>query len=314
MKKILAIILFSSILFSCTNLQETTDGNSLKTKVNDLLPKDVIVYKEVNFTNHELKDWVKGVDHAYMQTLNQTVIDSKIDLFEANITYMPKDNFTINDDDIIANITDNSTVNALYFIEKWSFNEENYAFNKEIYSWSPVLEYFHIKDGIIDSSRIVKKLLYDLKGSFEGNEKLIAENIIYEVNFDTERENNMCLNVEKLTSLIINPIIDGKKKAYDFFDKTEKTILDIKTSLGYSVDSMEVENIETAKWEWKYTYTEEDYSTVQAFLFIENWYIDTKSFMIEKRIKSIAPVSLTTRIDADGEAYQVKKILFVVDL
>ena len=77
---------------------------------------------------------------------------------------------------------------------------------------------------------------------------------------------------------------------------------------------MEVYNQETDKYSWEIRTTEISYIDVKAFIFVEDWFIDTKTFAIKKIVKSIAPVIVTSRIDEDGDLFEVKRIAFVVNL
>jgi len=317
MKQILLFLALSLFLYSCNNtvkIQKNNSEASVNTDVNDLLPTNVIVYNEVNFNEQALPNWTLGVDSVYMQKLNEEVLQSNVQLYSSNVYYEPSSNLEMTDNDVRSNMVTNGLINSLYFIEKWSFNKAAYSFKKEIVSWSPVMEYYKEINGRVDSSKIIKKLLYDLKGESKGTEKLIASNIIYEISFDSERKTNECFNLEQFVHYIIDPVINGEIETQDFFDNSEKSILDIRKSLGYSVDSIETINSNTGESSIDVNITKENLLSVQAFIFTEDWVIDTKSFVIRKKIKSIAPVSTKIRTDENGDDYIVKKIIFKVNL
>ncbi len=316
MKKALYILVLSSILISCNNtnqIKKTTKSENQSLK-NDLLPSKVIVYKEVNFRKQSIPEWTKGVDSIYMDQLNEAVLNSDVQLYSSNIEYLPNTKEKISHEDVHNNMKADGEISALYFIDSWAFDKKTYSFTKNVESWSPVLSFLK-KNKNRNNETVLKKskmLLYDLRNNFEGDEKKIAENITYEVSFNEGTPNNKYLDIEKLAKMIVDPVLNGKKKAYDFFEKTELKPIDIKYTLGYSLDSLEEENIKTGEWEVKQVETPEDLSTIKAFIFVEDWYIDTTTFAIRKKVKSIAPVIIKTKIDSDGEAYQSKKIAFIV--
>lgn len=316
MKKLLVLLAFFSLLFSCGNHSEqhlSKDGADLL-KQNDLLPQAVIAYSEVNFKTHPFPEWVSGVDSVYMTELNGKVIDSEVELFSSNIYYEPSLKVKMTDEDIRANLVPEGEINALYFIEEWSFNKEDYAFDKKIITWSPVLEFYKRVNGTLDTSKKAKRLLYDLWGTHQGNEKKIAENITYEVDFMLDRTTNEFLDIEKLTKLIVAPVLSGEQKAFEFFDNTEMSIVEIKEEFGWSVDSIEFIDPITGDYTFEVAETEAVFSNVSSFVFTEDWFLDQDNYAIRKEIKSIAPVNLETSIDEDGEVYEVKKIVFKVNL
>ncbi len=320
MKKILCFLFLGSILISCNNnpnTEKTTSPNpKIPTIENDLLPTKVIVYNEVNYKIQSIPEWTQGVDTVYMNQLNEAVLNSDVQLYSSNIEYLPNTKEKMSHEDVRNYMKANGGISALYFIDSWIFNKEAYTFTKNVESWSPVLE-FTKKNKNDNGETVLKKskmLLYDLRNSPSNYQQKIAENIRYEVSFNDDITNNKYLDVEKFAHLIIDPVLKGEKKAYDFFEKTELKPIDIKYTLGYSVDSVEEENPETGEWVSKVIETAEDFSSIKAFIFTEDWYIDNKTFAIRKEVKSIAPVIIKTKIDSDGEAYQSKKIAFLVKL
>ncbi len=322
MKKLLYLLIFISIglLISCNNPKQNKSSNKTnetinnKANINALIPDKVIIYDEVNFMQQSIHEWVLGVDTIFMTNLNEQVINSEIQLYSSNIYYDPDLKLEMTDKDIYLNMNTQGSISSLYFIENWNFNKNTYKLDKQIESWSPVYEFYKKYDGEIDSSKKAKKLLYDVRTKLENNTKLIAKNIIYEINFSEDRKTNDYLDLNKLSHLIIDPILTGDKKAVDFFEKTELKPIDIKYDLGYRLDSLEEENPNTGEWVWKRFETKEDLSNIEAFIFIEDWYLDTKTFAIKKEVKSIAPVIIKTKIDEDGESYISKKIVFLVNL
>ena len=322
MKKIVYLVLFSTLLIACNNVKENKQEasesiNVEQNKQNDLLPTKVIVYNEVNYKEQSIPEWLNGVDSNFMEQLNQKVIDSDLHLYSSNIYYEPDVKIDMTDDDIRFNIPEESEISALYFVESWSFNKASYTLEKYVESWSPVLEFYKkTSEGLVDSSRKAKKLLYDVRENTSSEEQLIAENITYEVSLSSEHRTSDYLDLNKLVHLIVEPVINGEKKAFDFFERTEMTPMDVRYVFGYSVDSLEEEDPVTGEWKTvEKEVHEEDLSEVEAFIFVEDWYIDTKTFAIRKQVKAVAPVIVRIKLDeTTGESYLSKKIAFLVNM
>jgi hypothetical protein len=278
---------------------------------NDLLPNKVIVYNEVNYKKQDIEDWTKGVDQNYFETLNNKVLNSGVAMYSSSVFYDTKDAMPMTKADVLNNMVDQDSagISALYFIESWDFNQADYRFVKTIEAWAPVYEFTKIEP---EGNVKAKKLLYDIKARPQKAEKLIAENITYEVNFDSEFKNYEYLNTDKLAYLIVEPMLKGDVKAYDYFNNNLLSIDDMKRTLGYSADTLLVESLETGELETKVVLNEENISLVKAYIFVEDWYIDEQNFAIQKKIKAIAPVAISSNIDVDGELIISKKIVGLV--
>ena len=317
MKKTIYLFALLPFLIACnqientTNVKETasTENNEI---VNALLPSMTIVYNEVNYKKQANTEWTKGVDSLFMANLNKDILNSNIPLYEAaSGEYIIEDRIKTDANKVRSNIRKDGEISAIYFTEAWSFDSTNYKLDKKVLKWSPVISYYKSVGNKISSEK-TKRLLYDVTTSFEGNEKLIASNITYEINFNSKLKTNDWLNLEKLATLVINPVLEGKHKAYDFFDKTPIKLDNIKINLGYGVDSIEEEDPVTGEWKWLYHTNEIRLDEVYAYIFVEDWYIDTKTFAIKKKIKTIAPVRLYMKSYNDSALS--KKVIFAVDM
>lgn len=313
---VLGILTFPSLFFSCNNtvVIDKQDVN-LELK-NDLLPEKVIVYNEVNFKHQPMEAWTEGVDSVYLESLNQQVLDSDVKYYSSNVLYDPITRLDMSKQDVLANMDVASAygVSALYFVESWRFNKALYQLDKTIESWSPVFVYDKIMDG---QAQTVKKLLYDVWGTSKVNpkqERLMAENMTYEVNFVSEHETSEFLNLEKLVNLIVMPVVEGQKKAYDFYDHTEIPLDELLAILGHRVDSVEEYDSRDKTYNWHIIESEINLNTIAAFIFVEDWYIDEATFTIRKKVKSIAPVIIETLVDEDEEVFERKRIAFKINL
>ena len=256
MRKIIYLFALTPFFIACNQTLETenTDKTTVtenKVSTNALLPAKIIVYNEVNYKNKINKDWTKEVDTVFMDNLNEQILSSDIILYEGTSGMYPVPNkIQISKDDIRSNMNKEGNISAIYFTESWSFDTVNYQLEKNVLKWAPV-EAFYKKIKEEKSLTKTKKLLYDVETTFTGNEKLIASNITYELNFDSEYKTNDYLDIEKLVNFIINPVIEGKQKAYDFFSKKAIDINEIKINLGQKIDSIEEEDPVTGEWKWK---------------------------------------------------------------
>jgi hypothetical protein len=310
MKKLILLSLIAAGFWSCELDKENQDVTS-QSIVNDLLPKKVIVYNEVNFANQSIEEWTQGVDQDYFSSLNEKVINSDVKLESAMVYFQEEESPEMTKEDVLANMNkeDSAHISSLYFIESWHFNQATYKLEKTVEAWSPVYEFVKNENGV---ERPVKKLLYDVKSSADKANKLIAENITYEVNFDTEFKTNEYLNIDMLAKLTVEPMLEGKVKAYDFFDDAELDVVSMRRSMGYISDTLITINPQTNEDEVEVVEVEEDISSVRAYIFVEDWYIDEQTFAIKKHIKGIAPVAISSIVDEDGEVIEYRRIVGLV--
>lgn len=313
MKKLIYLFALLPLLIACNQNNNNTNQKNVQNNEisNALLPTKALVYNEVNYKNQVEKNWTKGVDSLYMDNLNNEILNSNITLYDAT----PGEYIVGNRTKITAKEVRNYTppkgeISAIYFTEAWAFDSSNYKLYKTILKWSPVIAYNKLtnKDSI---GQKAKKLLYDVESSFKGNEKLIASNITYEVNFNSEYKNYEWLDLEKLAKLIIDPVLKGKYKAYNFFNKNPLKAEDIKIALGYGLDSLEEEDPVTGEWKWKILTRDMRIDQVKAYIFVEDWYIDSKTYAIKKKIKTIAPIRLYKKNYRDKNLS--KKVIFAID-
>lgn len=315
MKKMLYILVLLGSTLSCDNPMNRIldEQNSTPIQNNDLLPNKVIVYNEVNFKTQSIPEWTSGVDSIYMNGLNDLVLASNVKCYSASVYYDPTNEIEMPKNEVAGHmqVSNPLGINALYFIESWEFNQNSFTFKKNVESWSPVFEFIKDNDG---EKYIAKKLLYDVKGVSQNEEQLIAQNMTYEVSFNSEAKTSEFLDVKKMARLISEPVSEGKMKAYDFMLDTEMPLNEVKEQLGYAIDSLEEEDPVTGTWVWKYIERPLDFNSIEGFIFVEDWYIDTQSLSIRKQVKSIAPVVYGYRIDENGDAIQYKRIAFNVKL
>jgi len=311
---ILSLLVLSCLFIACNN-SVVIDHQKADQK-NDLLPEKVIVYSEVNFKTQPMEEWTDGVDSNYMDALNMSVLNSDVEYYSSNVMYDTKTRLDMNKQDVLLNMEEENSegISALYFVESWNFNKANYKFDKTVESWAPVFEYYRIKNGEAFKH---KKLLYDVWSSDAAsvsNEKLIAHDMTYEVNFVSEHETNEHLNLEKLVDLIVLPVVEGKKKAYDFYEHIEMPLHEVMAILGHSVDSVEEYDARDNSYTWHVIENDINLNNITAFIFIEDWYMDEKTFTLRKKVKAIAPVIQETLVDEDEEVFERKRIAFKVNL
>jgi len=140
----------------------------------------------------------------------------------------------------------------------------------------------------------------------------LAKNIKYEVKITSDAtiqsEWIKDFDNEKFMNLIYNNVINGKTKAYDFYDNSVLTEPELREQLGLISDTFEIENPETKEISIEIYNSEFDPSIIESYIFIEDWYYNPETYSIYKKVKAIAPVRYMIREDGT----LAKVICFVV--
>jgi len=119
---------------------------------------------------------------------------------------------------------------------------------------------------------------------------------------------------QKFIDFICIPVLQGNHYAYDYKTENRLDTLEIKQRLGYQADSMWVENMFSGELEKKLIVKEINFEEIKSVIFIEDWYIDTTTLYMEKRVKSIAPVRYHIDYDDLYPTTMIKEIAFLVKL
>ncbi len=303
MKKILFYFgLLGIVLISCNQENKTSTP-----KKNALLPENILVRSEVNFKETAFEDWTKGVDEPFFDNLINDILGSETQTYDAwlypDLPYfieLPKKEIKTS----IGKIP-NYNFKSLLFTEKWSFDKAAFRLEKEPIVWTPILSY---QISVQDSIQERKKVVFSIKNTPNKSETKVAEDIIYELDLN-DNTSYKFLDLEKMAHLLLDSTLTGKHLISDFFTGEPAKLSSIKTSLGMVNDTIEVENLETGVIEQKIITSEADFQSITSYIFKEDWYFDSQTKSIRKKVKEICPVLVSIDTDIDGIEFTRKKPL-----
>jgi len=115
----------------------------------------------------------------------------------------------------------------------------------------------------------------------------------------------------KFISQLVDSVLAGKIKAYDYFDNSVMTIDQIKEQLGIQVDTVFFEDIDSGKMQHKIVVSEFNPDNVRELYVYERWFYSPDKCIFKTEVLGYAPVEYTVKEDQpDGEV--TKRILFIV--
>jgi len=308
------VLLLLLVLGACNNESDPVKKIILNlNSENDLLPKKVFVNYEVELNAQVFPEWTKGVDTALMFHLTENVLNSDVSVYFPMIQYTPVSTEIITRKEIetVLNQPNPVGVSALYFIENWFFNQSSYQFRKEIETWSPVFLYQRI---VKKDTTVNKSLLFDLKCLGGNASTLLAKDMTYEVTLDPENPNFSNFTPLSFAQLVLNPVLSGEKSIVDFYDNKAITIDNLKLSLGKTSDTLMIEDPNTGESKIEINQQAEQLDKVLGYIFVEDWFLNKETFVITKKVKSIAPVYYRTRTFENGETETSKRVIGRINL
>jgi hypothetical protein len=207
-------------------------------------------------------------------------------------------------------------LSSVLFTEKWNFDADDYKMTKEVIAMTPLInkynDDFYGDDnsfrGVMRAGSVFPKLQSKknlvplLKISYEfilGNTEQMRSRLM------ASEEDQWCsyLEVEKEDSpfwsswsrshfidLLIDPVLNGKTKAYDYTTGAQMSIKDARTALGEGVDSVLIDDPTTGSQSVVAFKTDIDRSSVLTVIFEEEWFIEPNTLYLQKEIRSISPV------------------------
>lgn len=115
----------------------------------------------------------------------------------------------------------------------------------------------------------------------------------------------------KFISKLVDSVLAGKVKAYDYFDNSVMTIDQIKEQLGIRVDTVFVEDADSGEKQPKIVVSKFNPDDVRELYVYERWFYNPDKCVFKTQILGYAPVEFTVKDDQpDGEV--TKRILFIV--
>ncbi|MCF6366168.1 MAG: ankyrin repeat domain-containing protein [Bacteroidales bacterium] len=213
-------------------------------------------------------------------------------------------------------------IDGIEFYDDWFYNDKDFIFNKNVFSYSPIRHYLpedyfdeaesrykkiafinfekynnkKSKKSIKKQAELFKKVKYEF---FLYNEDayLNKNNINPDINFQLSKYEKeeapfwSSFSKQKIVKSVLNKVLSGKIDAYDFYTGQKLKITDIYERFGA--------NEEIEVWDYDYNtgdeivikYKKEIYpDEIKSVIFIEDWYLDKKTLQIVKNVIGIAPV------------------------
>lgn len=322
-------------MIGCSSQQSQTVATS--DVKNDLLPQEVVIKYEHNLAVAKDADKIQGLDYVkFIKDLSSKMIDGSVTVYDPmddsapfakkdvdylftdrQDTLLDIDENTFDTVPIVKSYTfDPSELQRLVVTEDWFLNSQAFEMTKNVLEYAPVK--IIRRDLGNDNYEMQKQLLFWVKPS-EGasDKKLLASDVTYEFDlYNMSNPNWMeSLSVSRFVAVILNNVLEGKVKAYDFFSE-EKVALSVdivRENLGATVENYFVED-ETATVVDTVQVVGNIYpDEIRSVIFVEDWYIDD-NMMISKVVKRIAPVRHYYMLNDVAEDEMVKKVPFVVDM
>jgi hypothetical protein len=109
-----------------------------------------------------------------------------------------------------------------------------------------------------------------------------------------------------------NPgIPDASKKYIEF---VQATPMEIKSNLGYSVDTIQIYDEMTDETRMVEAITDIDKNSLKGFVFYDEWCLDDTNFKFTKNVKAWSPVRVYQREDDWGDQYEplYKQVGFII--
>lgn len=229
---------------------------------------------------------------------------------------------------------DISELKALLFYDVWSFDEKNFSFTKKVIAYCPIRKYpnphrddddwWFKKIGFIVTPVLKKRQ----ENKIHKRMKLFAH-VEYEFPLENKEQfgnndNEMALYTEDLESpnwnsyarqkfrnLLINKALSQQTQVKDYASGNLLGLDKVKANLGYGEQEVIMVDPDTGEEKIFKIEPEIVKEEIKSVIFIEDWYYDPETLLIEKKVKGLAPV----RFFEDPETGNtVKKIAFVLYL
>lgn len=234
---------------------------------------------------------------------------------------------------VIFSGVDTAELKALLFFDEWYFDEQNFKFSKEVMAYCPIRKYivedFELENewrfrliGYFVTPELKKrqlkkikkhmKLFAHVKYEFSVENKLLFGYQDDDIALYTEDWNSPNWNSyarQKFRNLLINRVLSQKSKAYDYYTGNLLSLEHLKANLGH--EKFEVVTIDPETGDEKIIEYETEIVNefIKSVIFIEDWYIDPQTMLIDKRVMGIAPVRFTEEIETGNIE---KKVAFVL--
>ncbi len=315
MKKQLLIILGILAMYSCNNKNnENQTKDSIISSNNALLATKVEIDCRIPFDNENNPNWVKGLNREkFVNNIFSKILSGKFTeiykrdekytisnvedrmgvKFDTTITFNKKTNK--NDTSINKTEINLSEIKEILFNEEWKFDKKEFGFEKKINSWSFIRKFYRQNDIKQENPRYL--ITFQIKRNEDTKPELkIASDFTYIFEFRDEYLDRVGLDKKGLLNYLIPNIESGKIKVFDpiyLVDKSKRVFTPQQFKNYTEID-----------------FADKDVSKeINKMIYIEDWYLDEKTFNISKKVKALGFVE-NKYDDKTGE--WTDKILFFI--
>gem|GEM_PF-4123515 len=303
MKSFLPLLLIIALI-GCK--QENKSNSSVSAPVPNILLPDILQVEYMVFFDTSSGDsWQKSLNaENFINEFRKNVYSGDIAVYspfysDTNQARIPLNNIEVDLGKLIDEKSlkwGNYITSSLGFIEEWNFDTSGFQFSKNVRWWYP---------GFFSTSDSSYHRMFHV---FNQNaSEILAENIIYEINFSENRSDFRYLDYKRFFSWLVNSALN--KKIHVFAPDNPNSEFrpeEIKSRLGEQLvnvsDQDNSGNIVTSTAIQKFNIEE-----LTGIIFIEDWYFDINTGSISKKVLGFAPV----RHYEDENGNMLKSIPFV---
>ncbi|PKP19383.1 MAG: hypothetical protein CVU05_11470 [Bacteroidetes bacterium HGW-Bacteroidetes-21] len=298
-----SLIVFAVFLIACGKGEDKKQQSLASSNV--LLPEVLTVEYMVDLDTTDSDSWQKEfVSSEFMPGLREMIRGGKVSVYSPFYDDTSGNRIEVNMIETeLGKVTKensytwgNYRMYSLGFTERWEFDTVNKSFGKTMLFWRPIFEL---------PSDSVKQSLFNISAG--SSDKLLASNMIYELDFRSNHGSYRFLDYKRLYSVLSDMAIKGSIDVFSPGDcNTKLTIETIKERLGESEDLEEVVN-EDGLPETKSVKTFYDITELQGIIFIEDWFYSTRSGCFSKKVNGFGPV----RYYRDANGNMLKSIPYI---
>ncbi len=160
----------------------------------------------------------------------------------------------------------------------------------------------------------IKKII--IEDSNDVSYDMIADTVKFLIPLDKDSANDrppffVGFDKIKFVSQLVDSVLAGKIKVYDYLDNTEMTKDDIMSQIGMVNDTVWVENPETGELQQKIIENKFNPDDVRELYVYERWFYNPSKVCFKTEIIGFSPVRFTIKDDQpDGKVTKI--ILFTV--
>ena len=316
---ILSVIIFTSIFIACNN-SKTKQSQDNTVLTNHLVQNNIRVSYEYALYVPEEYWFMKGIPaQEFITQLYKKTAEGSVPVYLplSNTPYPP------HDAKLYFSKQENGSygipieeITNIVFTEEWILDTALFLMEKRVVEYSLVRQ--QTKETAEGKTEHVKTLIATYRfpdqtaKSFSDLQALDSD-ITYEVPLDNPIVSDWLeqIPVPHVVQVILDKILDGTQPTYSFMVRDtliELTNKEVREKLGEQIYSEVYYDEETNQEEIISDTLSIDYSECKGFAFIEDWFIDTNTMCIYKKVSGIAPVREYAKI-LDQEDYELVRTI-----